>query len=881
MVSNLADNIEDSLKKSIDWINSSPNDNIKNNYKLIREFHKSIVKTNRLSTAAAKPMSIGVYGASQSGKSYFISALAKGSSDRVEIELEGINIDFLTKINPPGGKESTSIVTRFTHTNYQAPNGFPIYVKLISNLDLICIFCNSFFNDVELNSDEDFDSIKSEINNKISNFQNYNSSSISYDIILLEEYCDNKFSNNFYYKALKETNYWSIGAEIFNSLTEFQKYEFLNVLWRNNKFYNDTYNFLYNQIKNFEFASDIFCPYDVLFLFNNENQLARKQYSIINVESLDNLNSSKDENIVVSIKNNKNINTTLATIGALASEIIFYIPNTDDNILKKTDLLDFPGARSRHKQSVDSIKSAVKNDILIENFLRGKIAYLFEQYTFNYELTALILCVGPSNQEVVGLDQLIENWIIHNIGTKPENRSSNDNSLFLVLTKFDTHFNQDLGHDDSSNRWETRIKASIEEPFSGKHSIKTNWLQKWSLDSNFKNTFWYRSISADQHSLVEYFKDDKNRIEKSLNKDKIDFISNLKNDFLNDVNCSKYFIDPNKSWDEVMKLNDGGISYIKSNIEIYCSTERKFYQIKNQLVRIIQDRMQDLEKYFINNDSNEIEIKKNNIAKEILKIGAVLIQINRFGEFLYYLTVSDDWTRKIIISSLSEFERQKTLKRPKGTENNNNVDIDATLASLIGLEEISAEKEDYQINNKFIDRLILDFFEDWKILIKQRFFENESEDYFYLNKEIIYQFLIEIEALAFNKKFMENLKLKLEEAYKYRSSPSHLYWKLSAVLTSEFNNFISKATLKDQNDVEIEMINGRKITIFKRKAIIDNEIILGSDYVNPNKSYFVDWINAIQFVIRYNHNQPILTALERASNDVLSNHLKNMQSLVS
>ena len=45
MVNNLADKIEDSLKKSIDWINSSPNDNVKNNYKeLLKILYIELVK---------------------------------------------------------------------------------------------------------------------------------------------------------------------------------------------------------------------------------------------------------------------------------------------------------------------------------------------------------------------------------------------------------------------------------------------------------------------------------------------------------------------------------------------------------------------------------------------------------------------------------------------------------------------------------------------------------------------------------------------------------------------------------------------------------------------------------------------------------------------
>ena len=65
----------------------------------------------KLERAAARRMCIGVFGPSQSGKSYLVSSLCKpppgspGGKETVIAEFDGQELDFLKEINPPGDKE--------------------------------------------------------------------------------------------------------------------------------------------------------------------------------------------------------------------------------------------------------------------------------------------------------------------------------------------------------------------------------------------------------------------------------------------------------------------------------------------------------------------------------------------------------------------------------------------------------------------------------------------------------------------------------------------------------------------------------------------------------------------------------------------------------
>ena len=73
--------------------------------------------------------------------------------------------------------------------------------------------------------------------------------------------------------------------------------------------------------------------------------------------------------------------------------------------------------------------------MLKEMFLEGQqVAYLFQRYSAENELTSMLLCIGPSNQEVQDLPGVINSWIAVTHGEKPEDRVGK-----LVSPVPDTH----------------------------------------------------------------------------------------------------------------------------------------------------------------------------------------------------------------------------------------------------------------------------------------------------------------------------------------------------------------------------------------------------------------------------------------------------------
>ena len=82
---------------------------------LIAEARRTESLARKLARSAGRRMCVGVYGASQQGKSYLVSVLARppGKSE-LRTRFGEETRDFVREINPQGGKESTGLVTRFS-----------------------------------------------------------------------------------------------------------------------------------------------------------------------------------------------------------------------------------------------------------------------------------------------------------------------------------------------------------------------------------------------------------------------------------------------------------------------------------------------------------------------------------------------------------------------------------------------------------------------------------------------------------------------------------------------------------------------------------------------------------------------------------------------
>ena len=136
---------------------------------------------------------------------------------------------------------------------------------------------------------------------------------------------------------------------------------------------------------------------------------------------------------------------------------------------------------------------------LRELLLRGKVAYLFQRYSAERELSAILLCIPDGNQEVRDLSDMMTAWIDQTIGATPADRAKQKNALFLVLTKMDREFEQKAGETEESRRlrWSARLNNSLVNNFRGE------WPANWN-GKPFDNSFWLRNPTVIDERLMDY-----------------------------------------------------------------------------------------------------------------------------------------------------------------------------------------------------------------------------------------------------------------------------------------------------------------------------------------------------------------------------------------
>ena len=189
-----------------------------------------------------------------------------------------------------------------------------------------------------------------------------------------------------------------------------------------------------------------------------------------------------------------------ATLTALIAEVSLVIAEEPWPFFEHTDLLDFPGARSRLKLTNLPEPPNERSAQTRELFLRGKIAYLFQRYTDELELTSMLLCMPPSVAEVKDLAGMVRSWIAATHGATPERRKTVRNALFLVLTKHDLEFQEKGGETPESRtgKWDRRLHASLLELYG-----KDGWPKDWD-GKPFDNALFLRNPGMKQVHLMDY-----------------------------------------------------------------------------------------------------------------------------------------------------------------------------------------------------------------------------------------------------------------------------------------------------------------------------------------------------------------------------------------
>ena len=609
---------------------------------LDRELRRSFIEADRLAKAIERPMCVGVFGPSQTGKSYLISALARRGTERALVAFEGVTpgLDFVRQINPEGGRESTGLVTRFSMRRMPTPPGYPVAIRLLSQSDLVKILGNTYLLDCEL--DDEKIPEESDLNALVAKARTLTATVPGLseeDIWDIREYFEQRqFRSEPIVRQLSAIGYWDTLQQLAPTLSTEGRCLLFSMLWGQIEDFTKVCSRLCKKLDELGNAADAFCTLDSLVAVNGD-RFDRRLDSIVNVVSLNTLDNPEAESVEVCTGTGRKAKLARADLTALVAELHLSLCARPWDFFDHTDLLDFPGARSRLR--IPNVRAFLRttgssNDKaapLADLFCRGKVGYLFERYNFERELTSILLCIGPGPAEVRTLPGMIKDWIDVSHGETPAARATSETALFFVLTKFDREFEQAAGQsDDSSQRWTTRLESSLTKFFGQAH----DWPREWKPGHPFDNLFWLRNPNVFSPQILDY---DAARGEVAVREAERSRIDKLRDEFLENAEVKKHFHDPGKAWDEAFRLNDGGVSYLSESLRPVCNPDIKLRQIAARL-GVLRGRIHALlQPHYVPAAPGERRQKRIAVYQTLARAIDEADQRDRLGSFIRRLGV--------------------------------------------------------------------------------------------------------------------------------------------------------------------------------------------------------------------------------------------------
>ena len=346
--------------------------------------------------------------------------------------------------------------------------------------------------------------------------------------------------------------------------------ELLAVLWGRHAPLTDLFRTLASHLGDLDGDKEVFVPIGAL---------TPREVSIIDVQTLKELDGEAEgdlQPVAVRTAGGASTHVPRGELTALVAEMIVPMAGVPWDFMKETDLLDFPGTRNRFTHNLQ--KFLVHGEApLAQLFLRGKVAFLFDRYVAEQEMTSMVLCVGEGNMEAKDLPGLVEKWVAATHGATPQQRAKARCILFFVLTKFDTLLVEAGGSgDDPTTRFQRRVQNSMIEPFA---KMPDAWINEWVPGEPFRNTFWLRNPTYET-PVIAY---GENKREIDIREDMLKRVETLREGAVNAPLVRRHFTDPQAAWEAAMGIDDGGVTRLAGALGTVCRQQTKLDQVSDQL----------------------------------------------------------------------------------------------------------------------------------------------------------------------------------------------------------------------------------------------------------------------------------------------------------
>ena len=691
----------DNINKSIEWIKVNKPGDFKQRYLQLVDDRRTLKK---IKTAVANNPGIAAFGKSQVGKSYLISCLLQGR------DLEGKDLPFMVKageksynfvykINPPseegGGRESTGVVSRFSSFKREKTlynQNLPVLVKPFMVTDIIIILADSYFNDFgdyTTPGESEIKELCEQWETKYENLPAINNTVVCADDIINMKYYFEKHVNNA--QTFNRSAIFDRLALLIDKIPMSDYADIFSTFWNNEKTFTTLFLKLTDILRIFNFSDSLYMPIEsVLHEGIREN-------TIMSVQCLKQLFQA-DPQYTCDIYVNEDGNyerrakdIPKSDIAAICSEVVYRIDedflsssrpykwnnmakdvqdeithgNVEMKMLEDNDLLDFPGARAREQEELKKLSI----DNVLDFFLRGKVAYLFNKYNEEMGINILLYCHHNKDNDVTGLYKLLEDWVMNYVGHTCDERREKLNitkksPLFYIGTMFNLDMELGKGSEMTEKsieqRWIGRFDTVVNKQCF--HRITADWVKNWTAQGeDFNNSYVLRDYKFST-KLYEGFEEVGHETSSKMSDS---YYKMMRKTFIENEHVKRLFEKPNVSWDVAATRENDGALYIIENLTKVASKmnearESDFRKILNTVRNHVYSTLRD---YYTPTDIDAV------LNANIRKANAVFRELDftcnsdnyYFGHLLQALQMTETESYRIVHKIMQSPELNNTV----------------------------------------------------------------------------------------------------------------------------------------------------------------------------------------------------------------------------
>lgn len=650
--------------RAIDWVGRYRPEQFEKRFLDIVE-QRRVLKQIR--NSMSNNPAIAAYGKSQVGKSYLMSNLLQDKGRPFIVSSDGNEYDFINQMNPRTEKtEATGVVTRFSSFD-SCPERYkekhPIMMRTLSVTDIASILAEGYYNDITdftTPAEAEIDQFVAELQNKYTRNLAIDTPAVTADEMLDMKFYFSKYINSA--QIFKNRGFFDKTALFIEKVPVEEIHKVFSVLWNNNTHLTGIFIRLVNLLRRLDFRRHVYLPAEALLHHeNNEN-------TIMSVQCLRGLANSNGQKTEVYVCTGGENFTTVSDVlkselSGLCAEIVLRIPdellvssdsycfdmiddpavkavlgkgNITKDILRKTDLLDFPGARSRQMQLAAKLEQP---EVLTNVLLRGKVAYLFNRYCEDRMINILMFCHHNESNDVTSIPLLLNNWVERYVGKNPEERAgklrdlNGISPLFYVATmfnvdlKYDTNSKEANGPEGVANRWQARFsKVLVGECFGG----SMNWYRNWDGEGDrFNNSYLLRDFKysgAGASYLYDGFAregretewiipENRHTPENEMKERAHEYYRTLRESFIGNPHVKELFDNPALAWDVAATMNNDGALYIIQRLGEVCSriSDYRKKDCRHEMQAAVETVLRTIADYHVSQDAEEI--LRENIRK--------------------------------------------------------------------------------------------------------------------------------------------------------------------------------------------------------------------------------------------------------------------------